>query len=755
MLIAIILSVITLVSGVDMDLASHRAEAISDVRYGITLKFSKKEATVTGHLDLLFNIEKREDVVLDFREGEIEYAVVNGKKCCLKSENGHIVIAKRTIQHGRNRVEIGFKPDRKALNIREEYMYTLLVPDKASMMFPCFDQPDIKGRFKLCLEIPDSEWIAVSNGAIERDEVDAARKRKVIFAETEPLPTYLFAFAAGKFEKQEFATGKHKINLYYRETDPERLTQLEDIYNEVDYSLQWLDEYTGIPYPFAKYDLVILPGFQFGGMEHSGATFYNDERIFLPQQPTQKERLQRAELIAHETAHMWFGDAVTMRWFNDVWMKEVFANFFAARITEPLFPEIDHQLNFLRAYQRPAIEQDRTDGRTAIRQNLETLNDASLIYNNIIYDKAPVMMKKLVKLMGEDTFRKSMNIYLERYMYGNASWPELVDIMDSVSSMDVRQFAGQWVDNPYWPTRMAESWKDGYDIYYYGYTAMSDKQIDSLADSIMDLNDAEKMAAMMTLHENWLHNRITTDRYLEVLTGMLACGNELICITALEDMNEPLRKAPSYGNKILEIALLHKTGSVRTSAWRLLTDITTTDSVTEVLYDEWKKCDSKDLSERDYMTMAYELAVRMPERGKDICTMQRARISNPDRLQEFDFIAPAAYGSESMRDSLFFVFLQDAQNRKIETWVCRLLYYLNHPLRQEHAIRYIYPALEMMPEIHRTGAIFFPERWCKSLLKGHNSEDARKEFNRFIIDHPDMNPLLLNKIKEAGHRLKL
>ena len=131
-----------------------------------------------------------------------------------------------------------------------------------------------------------------------------------------------------------------------------------------------------MPYPFAKYDFVVLPGFQFGGMEHAGATFYNDTRLFLSANPTPDEILRRIELIAHETAHMWFGDAVTMKWFNDVWTKEVFANYFAAAITEPLFPEANHELNFLRTYKAAAMAQDRTEGRTAIRQSLDNMNNA-------------------------------------------------------------------------------------------------------------------------------------------------------------------------------------------------------------------------------------------------------------------------------------------------------------------------------------------------------------------------------------------
>ena len=104
------------------------------------------------------------------------------------------------------------------------------------------------------------------------------------------------------------------------------------------------------PYPFGKFDFVLIPSFQFGGMEHAGAILYNQSGLLLDESATQNQLLDRASIIAHETAHMWFGDLVTMKWFDDVWMKEVFANFMAAKIVNPSFPEVNHDLRFLLAH---------------------------------------------------------------------------------------------------------------------------------------------------------------------------------------------------------------------------------------------------------------------------------------------------------------------------------------------------------------------------------------------------------------------
>ena len=155
--------------------------------------------------------------------------------------------------------------------------------------------------------------------------MQVADGRKLItFKPTEPLSTYLFSFVAGKLQRAEYQDGERTIVAYHREVDERKVAQLEVIFEQVASSLHWLEEYTGIAYPFAKYSLIILPGFQYGGMEHTGATLYNDTRMFLSEYPTLDEELSRTELIAHETAHMWFGDYVTMEWFDDVWTKEVF-----------------------------------------------------------------------------------------------------------------------------------------------------------------------------------------------------------------------------------------------------------------------------------------------------------------------------------------------------------------------------------------------------------------------------------------------
>jgi aminopeptidase N len=197
------------------------------------------------------------------------------------------------------------------------------------------------------------------------------------FAETEPLPTYLFSFVVGDFKVETATRNGRTFNFFHRETDAAKVARNKDaLFDLHARALAFMEDYTGIPYAFGKFDFVAIPAFQFGGMEHAGKVLYNASSLLLDESATQNQFLGRASVISHETAHMWFGDLVTMRWFNDVWMKEVFANFMAAKIVNPSFPEVNHELRFLLAHYPAAYEVDRTAGTNPIRQPLDNLNEA-------------------------------------------------------------------------------------------------------------------------------------------------------------------------------------------------------------------------------------------------------------------------------------------------------------------------------------------------------------------------------------------
>ena len=218
---------------------------------------------------------------------------------------------------------------------------------------------------------------------------------------------------------------------------------------------------------------------------------------------------------------------------------------------------------------------------------------------------------------------------------------------------------------------------------------------------------------------------------------------------------------PLAGSPVLE-ALLRKTASdtavpseIRLTAFRSLAGVFRSDENLALfleVFEKGKGFKGLELSARDYMTLAYELAVRCPERFAQIRSLQEGRIGNPDLLREFRFVYRAAAPEKAERDSLF-ASLLEAENRRVEPWAQSALSYLNHPLRQSEAVEYIYPALEELPEIQRTGDIFFPKNWSVALLGGHDSPEAAAEVRRFLADHPDFPTLLESKLLIAADHL--
>jgi aminopeptidase N len=433
--------------GIPLTLAADRARRVSDLRYELHLSVpAASQEAVTGRVTIRFTLaDAAHPLSLDFAPGRVRTSIVNGAPAALTTSPDHLTIPANLLRAGANAITLEFDAGNAALNRNPEFLYTLFVPARAHLTLPCFDQPDMKARWSLSLDVPEG-WEAIANGAAIETTPGQGR-RTVRFAETEPLPTYLFAFAAGRFSVDTGVRAGRTFRMLHRETDAEKVARNRDaIFDLHAAALAWLEKYTGIPYPWGKFDFLLVPSFQFGGMEHAGAIFYNASGLLLDPSATQNQQLGRASLIAHETAHMWFGDLVTMRWFDDVWMKEVFANFMAAKIVNPSFPEINHDLRFLLAHYPAAYEIDRTPGTNAIRQRLDNLNEAGSLYGAIIYQKAPIVMRQLEGILGETAFQEGVRQYLRAHRLGNASWPDLIAIMDERTPEDLAAWSRAWVE---------------------------------------------------------------------------------------------------------------------------------------------------------------------------------------------------------------------------------------------------------------------------------------------------------------------
>ena len=448
---ASLVSAVSVEPGISARLATARAREIRSLRYDLSFTIpSDVKEPLKGRERVQFVLtDLSESIILDFEQprDHIVSVRIAGTPSPFTTTAGHIIIPSSGLRVGENEIDIEFVAGNEPLNRNSEYLYSLFVPARAHLAFPCFDQPDLKARYRLTLEIP-SDWQAVANGA-EADRQAHAGRTVIRFADTQLLPTYLFSFAAGRFQIETAERSGRVLRMFHRETDANKVARNRDaIFDLHARALAWLEDYTTIPYMFGKFDFVLIPSFQFSGMEHAGAILYNASSLLLDESATQDQLLARANTISHETAHMWFGDLVTMRWFDDVWMKEVFANFLAAKIVNPSFPVLNHDLRFLMTHYPAAYEIDRTDGANPIRQHLDNLRDAGSLYGNIIYDKAPIVMRQLERLVGEDTFRDGLRDYLTRYSFSNATWPDLIRLLDQRTDEDLAAWSRAWVEEP-------------------------------------------------------------------------------------------------------------------------------------------------------------------------------------------------------------------------------------------------------------------------------------------------------------------
>ncbi len=446
-------------AGVPLELATRRAALVSDLRYELALSIPDElTKPIIGAVVLRFQLtDASQPLVLDFdvSPNHVQTVEANAQPVVHHLVNGHIVVPAASLKAGANAVRVSFTAGEASLNRHADFLYTLFVPARARLAVPCFDQPDLKGRWTVSLEHP-AAWQSAANGAeVKRDT--AGTRSAVQFAETQPLPTYLVAFVAGDFKVESAVRGRRSFRMFHRETDAAKVARNKDlIFDLHERALDFLEAYTTIPYPFDKFDFVLIPAFQFGGMEHAGKILYNASGLLLDESATQNQLLGRASVIAHETSHMWFGDLVTMKWFDDVWMKEVFANFMAAKIVNPSFPAVNHDLRFLLSNYPAAYEVDRTAGANPIRQPLENLNEAGSLYGAIIYQKAPVIMRHLEALLGDDNFRDGLREYLKTYGFRNATWNNLIAILDARTPADLADWSRVWVEQPGRPTIQTE-----------------------------------------------------------------------------------------------------------------------------------------------------------------------------------------------------------------------------------------------------------------------------------------------------------
>jgi len=328
------------------------------------------------------------------------------------------------------------------------FAFTQLEATDARKFFPCFDEPAMKARFRIAVTTARTNRV-VSNAPVLSTRRLPAGRKQVCFEETPPLSTYLVALAVGPLEASApVKLGRTPIRVWHA-PGKRRLTAFA--LEAARASLARLERYFGLPYPYAKLDLVAVPDFEFGAMENAGAVFFRETLLLLdPATATLAERKRAAEVIAHELAHMWYGDLVTMAWWDDLWLNEAFATWMAFSVVDDWKPawRMWHDFQHGRA---AALELDALRHTHPIYCQVRTAEEANANFDLITYEKGASVVRMLERYLGQASFRRGVRAYIRRHREGNTRAADLWRALSEASGEPVEAMARAWIEQAGYP----------------------------------------------------------------------------------------------------------------------------------------------------------------------------------------------------------------------------------------------------------------------------------------------------------------
>ncbi len=433
--------------------AQARVTRVSEVSYEIALDIVGGQPTYSGDETIRFVASGDGPLFLDYRGHSIELLEVNGRPVT-PDWTGYRLTLPGELVNGQMEVHIRYvnEFDHTGDGFHrfvdpedgEEYVYTNFEPYEAHRLYPCFDQPDIKATYRFTVTAP-AAWQVIANSPIAETATARDGRTTHRFEQTEVFSTYLTALACGPFAVRRMTHGSLDLGLYSRRSMEKYLAdQAEEI---LEITGQGMDFYSNMfdqPYPFSKYDQVFVPEYNSGAMENVGCVTYNEAYLFRDK-ATENERLDRAETFLHELAHMWFGNLVTMRWWDDLWLNESFATY----ISYVAMTEATRFGNAWKVFnadiKRWAYQQDQLPTTHPIAGRAADTEIAFLIFDGITYGKGASVLKQLVKYIGRDAFRDGLRLYFRRHGWANATLTDFLRCLEEASGTSLTEWARQWL----------------------------------------------------------------------------------------------------------------------------------------------------------------------------------------------------------------------------------------------------------------------------------------------------------------------
>jgi aminopeptidase N len=439
--------------------AAHRRIQIESVAYAVRLDLDEKTTLFEGSAALDVRLSRVDlDLSIDLLAEHVDRVRINGAPIeDYRLRRGSFDIPARYLDR-RMTIEVDYRAAYRSDGVGlhrtidaedgSAYLFTQFEPYYAHHVFPCFDQPDIKATFDITLSMPRA-WEAVSNGAIDRSTI-AGERREIRFARTQAFSPYLVFIGAGPYEVIEAQRGAGSgvaaipLRLLVRKSLRRHLeADVAEIFDITRAGLEFFAGYFGHPYPFGKLDQIFVPMVGFSAMENVAAVTLSEGMIYRGPKP-QSARDGRENTILHELAHMWFGNLVTMRWWNDLWLNESFATYLATLAQDAARgnPRAWQEFHATKGW---AYWQDQLSTTHPVETAVENTDVAFSNFDGITYGKGAAAIKQLAFVAGEDTFRDGVRRYVADHAWGNAVRADFTEAIGAAAGRDLGEWAAKWL----------------------------------------------------------------------------------------------------------------------------------------------------------------------------------------------------------------------------------------------------------------------------------------------------------------------
>lgn len=434
------------------DYAFYRSSVLSNIKYNLALDLTGVGDSFTGANTLEFDVGQPQvnTLTVDFK-GDVTSVTLNGKAIRWAKKPGFIELVSPHFIQGRNSLAIEFKAQyaKSGMGLvryldatsNSRYVYTNLEPFSAHSVFPCFDQPDLRAVFQTTVKIPQL-WTAIS--ATDADEiVPAGGTQTVRFPESPIMPTYAYPLIAGQFAVYEDTYNEKPLRLYYRpiierEIDPKQWL------TETKAGLIFFEDTFSTSYPYAKYDQILLPDLQPVAMENVAASTFRES--FFVGSDTYLKRQRHMNVIIHELSHMWFGNLVGIRWWDDLWLNESLATYFSAFMQAKASEFSDTAwMVFDNESILSAIDKDAKPSTHPVAMQIKSTDDIKGKFDGISYQKGASLVRQLHRRLGDDAFLAAVSAYLTEYQNRSAASENFLGVLESFSDFDSEPWSYQWL----------------------------------------------------------------------------------------------------------------------------------------------------------------------------------------------------------------------------------------------------------------------------------------------------------------------